>query len=220
MPRDYAATASRSIRLFFRSCSSNITCSEPNGAPLFWPAVGSGARATEDTVACLNTFVFFKGLALSGFDANFKGFVGLKAFSLRPPELDKEGVFGARDKTTFSDGSSRCKPNSTGGEGSLVPVSSDSACARSICSAINVRSRCSSEVLRRSFLSVASCELMLEQTYGYEEFETHLTSKSLRTAVYPSEEPSFLRLVDPGDTRPTQMLHKLRQRDPTRGIHV
>lgn len=103
----------------------------------------------------------FSGLALSGL-------AGLSGLSLSPPESDSvvDGAAGlglaAKDKTTFSDVSSRLRPSSTAGgvvdeEGSDEEEGPASVAALSICSAINSLSLCSSLVVARSF----SCSLQL-----------------------------------------------------------
>lgn len=106
------------------------------------------------------------GLALSGFAFNgfaFKGFA-FRGFMFAPPnDTGTVGVaaagFEAKERTTFSAPSSRLRPSSIGGvvlddgEGSVATFS---MAARSICSAMSRRSRCSSEVVARSFFIEAS----------------------------------------------------------------
>jgi len=95
---------------------------------------------------------------LSGFIPAFRGF----ELSFRPPEnvvVDGAIVLAEKDRTTFSAPSSRLRPSSTGSDSELElepPCSSSSAFARSICSAISKRSRCSSDIVERSFLSAAA----------------------------------------------------------------
>ena len=50
--------------------------------------------------------------------------------------------------------------------------------------------------------------------------ETHRFGERLRTAINPGYEPPLFRLVHPSDTRPSQVLHKLREGNPTGGVHV
>ena len=123
------------------------------GASRFVPAeVDIEGEGFEPTV--LKTF------CLSGFGPAFKGFV----LSFRPTEgvavvVAATGL-AENDKTSLSAPSSRFRPSSIGGGDSEEPEPdescSSSACARSICSAINRRSRCSSDIVERSFLSAAS----------------------------------------------------------------
>lgn len=147
---DRAQAASRSIFLRFRSRSSNISRSAALwGAGRFVPEVDVDGVGFE--AAVLKTFGRF-----SGFAPAFRGF----AFSFRPPE--DAVVVGAtglaeNDKTTFSAPSSRFRPSSTGGEPEESESSPSSAFARSICSAIRRRSRCSSDMVERSFFIAASC---------------------------------------------------------------
>jgi hypothetical protein len=108
-------------------------------------------------VAVLKTFG-----RLRGFAPAFRGFA--------PSFIPTEGVIvmaatglAENDKTTFSAPSSRFRPSSTGGGDSEEPepegpCSSPPVFARSICSAISKRSRCSSDIVERSFLSAASCD--------------------------------------------------------------
>ena len=119
-------------------------------ADLFFslPAFSPLSVEEEAGVADLNTFGRLGGFALRGFTTGFKGFI-----------LNPVGAVGAaatvgfidNDSTTFSVFSSRFKPSSTpdcvDGPAPLVV----SAAARSICSAINCRSRCSSEIVALSF---------------------------------------------------------------------
>ena len=144
--------ASLSIFLRFRSWSSKISRSAAlcGGTDRF-----ELAEVDVDGVgleAILKTFG-----RLSGFVPAFRGF----ALSFRPPEdavLVGATGFAENDKTTFSAPSSRFRPSSTGGDDSESEVvCSSSALARSICSAIRKRSRCSSDIVERSFLSAASC---------------------------------------------------------------
>ena len=138
---------------------------------------------------------------LSGFV--FKGF----ALSFRPTEdvvaIAATGL-AENDKTTFSAPSSLFRPSSTGGGDPEEPepeavCSSPSTFARSICSAINKRSRCSSETVERSFLSAASYSgkgsqrvMLLDDAAIY-----HLLLQCLRATVNPSNKPAFLRLIHP-----------------------
>ena len=104
----------------------------------------------------LNGFVALRGLLTAG----------LIGFSLSPPvgaaaaAADSEdGVdsLAEKESTTFSVPSSRLRPSDTAVV--IVAGVSDgpaSAFARSICSAMSVRSRCSSDVVERSFLRAAS----------------------------------------------------------------
>lgn len=118
-------------------------------ADLFFSLPAFSPLSVEEAgVADLNTFGRLGGFALRGFTTGFKGFI-----------LNPVGAVGAaatvgfidNDSTTFSVFSSRFKPSSTpdcvDGPASLVV----SAAARSICSAINCRSRCSSEIVALSF---------------------------------------------------------------------
>ena len=106
------------------------------------------AEIVELEVAVLKTFGRFSGFALS----------------FRPTEgIVVTAGFAENDRTTFSAPSSRFSPSSTGGGDSEDPEpegpgSSPPAFARSICSAISSRSRCSSDIVERSFLSAASCK--------------------------------------------------------------
>lgn len=134
----YRATASRSIFLRLVSWSSNPKVS----APRFEPAVVDGADA-------------FKGFdRLSGFVFGFRGFIfsaGVEAAA-----MGATAGFTENERTTFSEPSSRLSPSSAG-EASGEPVVSVSSFARSICSAMSIRSRCSSDVVERSFFMAASC---------------------------------------------------------------
>ena len=56
-----------------------------------------------------------------------------------------------------------------------------------------------------------SCEMTIK---------TRLLCKSLRAIINPRDEEPLLRLLDPCDTSPPQMLHKLRQGHPASRIHV
>ena len=192
---DYPQAASRSIFLRFRSRSSNISRSAAlcGGVGRFEPVEvevdGVGLEA-----AVLKTF----GL-LSGFVPAFKGF----ALNFRPPEdavVAGTTGFAENDKTTFSAPSSRFRPSSTGGDDSESEAAgSSSALARSICSAISKRSRCSSDTVERSFLSAASCN----KTSGQRNIIvsglaiSDLLLQGFRTVINPSNKPPFLRLVHP-----------------------
>jgi hypothetical protein len=114
--------------------------------------------------AVLNTLGRFNGLAFNGLMVGFRGFnfmvVGV-ADGLEP-EADADANpadgFADKDKTTFSP-SSRFNPSSAGGDPDLESERSSSATsafARSICSAINIRSRASSDMVARSFFMLAS----------------------------------------------------------------
>jgi hypothetical protein len=75
--------------------------------------------------------------------------------------VEEDGAAAAglvdKDKTTFSP-SSRFSPSLTGGDPDFESDSSSSASAfaRSICSAINIRSRASSDIVALSFFKLAS----------------------------------------------------------------
>jgi hypothetical protein len=94
------------------------------------------------------------GLAFNGLTTglSFKGFI------FTSMDADGSGVavgsFAENDSTTFSAPSSRLRPSSTGGEKEFDGPAS--VTARSICSAMRSRSRCSSEVVARSFFNDAS----------------------------------------------------------------
>jgi len=98
----------------------------------------------------LKTFGRFSGLV-------FRGLTDLRGFILKPVRATGAGGavgLAANDRTTFSEFSSRLRPSSTGIGGELD--SRVSAAARSICSAISCRSRCSSEIVALSFFWEAS----------------------------------------------------------------
>jgi len=104
-----------------------------------------------DTI--FNAFGRLSGLAFSGLTVglSFKGLILVSADEVSSVVV---GSFAEKDKTTFSAPSSRLSPSSTGGGEEFEGPAS--ASARSICSAIRSLSRCSSEVVARSFFSDAS----------------------------------------------------------------
>ena len=124
-----------------------------------------------------------------------EGFSGL---SLRLVEgvAEVAVTLGASDKMTFSP-SSRLSSTSSGGGDSLEPEGPASACARSICSAMSIRSRCSSEVVKRSFFNEASCNENESKQMSPKDRNrsTRLFSKSLRTAINPCYEPPLFCFV-------------------------
>jgi len=140
-----------SIRLRFLSWSSSASRSTAlPGAARFDPNVVVSGTGVAD----FNTLGRLTGLACAfrGFVLSFRG-LGFKPTEGVDDVVEGEG-FAVKDRTTFSEPSSRFRPSSIG-SGELEP--SFSALARSICSAISIRSRCSSDVVERSFFSAASC---------------------------------------------------------------
>ena len=137
-------------------------------------------------------------------------------------DVDEDGaIFGAKDRTTFSELSSRFKPSSAAAAGSGDSLLF-SASARSICSEMSMRSRCSSDVVARSFLSDASCwpQCKPQHSHMIAPKYAHLFRQSLRTVINPCNKPAFLRLLHPSNTCPPQVLDELRQGDPSRRIHM
>ena len=142
---------SLSIRLRFRSCSSRISFSAAlMGADRFFSFADalSLLSPTPEVANVLRTFGRFRGLA-----------PGFKGFALNPPKEMGAAVaagFADNERTTLSAPSSRLRPSSAGGELEEDGPASTSAAARSICSAISWRSRCSSDIVARSFFKDAS----------------------------------------------------------------
>ena len=152
----------------------------------------------EDTEleTVLKTFGRLSGFALEEF-----------ALSFRPTEdvvaIAATGL-AENDKTTFSAPSSLFRPSATGGGDPGEPEpeavgSSPSTFARSICSAINKRSRCSSGTVERSFLSAASYSEKGSQQMTLWDGAAiyYLLLQCLRATVNPSNKPAFLRLIHP-----------------------
>ena len=116
---------------------------------------GFGVEDAEAERADLKTFGRLSGFDLKGFTLDFRRTEDVVVIAATG--------FAENDSTTFSTPSSLFRPSSTGGGDPEEPEpeatgSSCSAFARSICSAINKRSRCSSDTVERSFLSAASYE--------------------------------------------------------------
>jgi len=111
-------------------------------------------EGVELEAAGLKTFGRLSGFAFKGFALSFKP-MGRVVVVVVVTGLAES------DKTTFSVPSSLFRPSSGGGGDPEEPEPeascSSSAFARSICSAISRRSRCSSDIVDRSFLSEASC---------------------------------------------------------------
>ena len=115
-------------------------------------------EGVEPGAGALKTFGRFSGFAFKGFALSFRPTTGAAVV------VAARGL-AENDKTTFSAPSSLFRPSSTGGGDPEEPdpeatCSSSSAFARSICSAISKRSRCSSDIVERSFFSAASCNRM------------------------------------------------------------
>lgn len=49
---------------------------------------------------------------------------------------------------------------------------------------------------------------------------TYCFGKRFRGAIDPGDEPALLSLIYPGHTSSAEVLHKLRKRHPTGGVHV
>jgi hypothetical protein len=132
--------------------------------------------------AILKTLGRLSGLAFNGLMIGFKGFNFMGAGAADGLEADADadanpvGGLADSDKTTFSP-SSRFKPSSAGGDPDLESErasSTASALARSICSAINIRSRASSDIVARSFFMLASYDTGSITVKGHEACNSQL----------------------------------------------
>jgi hypothetical protein len=135
------------LRLLSWSSMINLSAAVIGGR--FFSLVPISTSPVTPEVGCL------RGLAFRGFTIGlaFNGFIFIVGGALIVGAA--LGNLAEKERTTFSAPSSRLRPSSVGG---VVeePEGPASASARSICSAISMRSRCSSDVVARSFFRDAS----------------------------------------------------------------